>query len=98
MLRHATPALLLASAAAAQPCPLQPLNTAPSEGSARATISFDDGSGPHTYIAGDFRRFGSITNATLIRWTGVAWDPVPNAPPAITALAVQTEKGRSILY
>jgi hypothetical protein len=67
--------------------------------SVHALASFDDGSGPALYAAGDFTSAGGVAASHIARWDGASWSPVgsgTNFP--VYALAVHDDGNGPALY
>ena len=45
-------------------------------GEVRTVLTFDDGKGPATYVAGDFTLAGGVACNRIARWDGHSWAPV----------------------
>ncbi len=64
-------------------------------GSVQALASYDDGSGPKLYAAGQFSLAGGVPCTNIARWNGTAWSavatsmtgPVPFTAPGLTKVA-----------
>ena len=70
-------------------------------GEVHALVSYDDGTGPKLYAAGDFTIAGSVAASRIARWDGAAWSAVGggmNSGASVRALAVYDDGGGPQLY
>jgi len=73
----------------------------------RASIMFDDGSGPALHVAGEFRIAGGVLASSIAKWDGSTWSALgagiagccsgPNSTP-IRAMAVYDDGSGPALY
>jgi hypothetical protein len=67
--------------------------------SARASLVFDDGSGPKLYVGGEFSRAGAIAAQNVARWNGSGWQALGSGTNgAVYALAVFDDGSGPALY